>query len=352
MASLFGVVLTNAAIGQRVQTTMTVLKLVDRQEALLDRIGRDLLELREEQQSGRNAVDVLSDLTSSSSLFGGTLAALQKGGTTADERSRRIYIDPASSPVARDTINRTLTLWQPIDRKIGALSTSTQPAAINEAITSVGSPELRGLVGTLRDQYAIASVDDLNALEERRNLLLISSVLCFVILVASLFQRVTEGQRQVRLYAHDLEGRNDQLLATARQLADAKRGTDLIMETVRQGLMLIDEQYLIQPQYARELETIFKREDLAGLSLLAILERILTERMFQTSRDYLGLLFDPTKKERTVMKVNPLDEIEVSFASPTAVSLRSISPSRSGGSSRGPDLSHGSSSRSAISASG
>ncbi|HEY0798134.1 MAG TPA: ATP-binding protein, partial [Candidatus Baltobacteraceae bacterium] len=56
--------------------------------------------------------------------------------------------------------------------------------------------------------------------------------------------------------------------------------------------------------------------ELAGYNFVNILQRLLTERMFNTSRDYLALLFDKTKKERTVLKVNPLDEVEVNFANP------------------------------------
>ena len=69
--------------------------------------------------------------------------------------------------------------------------------------------------------------------------------------MTSLFQRVNESQRQVREFAESLQVRNSELAANARQLADAKRGTDLIMETVNQGLMLIDPQYRILPQYSR-----------------------------------------------------------------------------------------------------
>jgi signal transduction histidine kinase len=93
----------------------------------------------------------------------------------------------------------------------------------------------------------------------------------------------------------------------------AKHGSDLIMQAVNQGLLLCDSQYLIQPQYSAELEKIFETQDLAGRNLLALLQGLLTERLFATVRDYMALLFDVKKKERTVLKVNPLGEVECSF---------------------------------------
>ncbi|MBV8223201.1 MAG: Hpt domain-containing protein, partial [Candidatus Eremiobacteraeota bacterium] len=134
--------------------------------------------------------------------------------------------------------------------------------------------------------------------------------------VGILFTRVTEGQNQIKVYASSLELRNDELAESTTALAQAKRGTDLIMETVRQGLLLIGPDYRIDPQYSRELEDVFRMKELAGHNLLNILQRILTERMYNTTRDFLGLLFDPKKKERAVLRVNPLDEVEVNFPDP------------------------------------
>jgi HPt (histidine-containing phosphotransfer) domain-containing protein/PAS domain-containing protein len=93
----------------------------------------------------------------------------------------------------------------------------------------------------------------------------------------------------------------------------AKHGSDLIMQAVNQGLLLCDADFVIQPQYSAELEKIFETEDLAGRNFLTLLQGLLTERLYNTTRDYIALLFDVKRKERTVLKVNPLSEVECSF---------------------------------------
>jgi HPt (histidine-containing phosphotransfer) domain-containing protein/PAS domain-containing protein len=93
----------------------------------------------------------------------------------------------------------------------------------------------------------------------------------------------------------------------------AKHGSDLIMQAVNQGLLLCDPEFVIQPQYSAELEKIFETDDLAGRNFLTLLQGLLTERLFNTTRDYVALLFDAKRKERTVLKVNPLNEVECSF---------------------------------------
>jgi signal transduction histidine kinase len=93
----------------------------------------------------------------------------------------------------------------------------------------------------------------------------------------------------------------------------AKQGSDLIMQAVNQGLLLCDDRYRIQPQYSAELENIFETGELAEHSLLDLLQSLFTERLFRTTSDYFTLLFDAKRKERTVLKVNPLSEVECSF---------------------------------------
>jgi chemotaxis protein histidine kinase CheA len=94
-------------------------------------------------------------------------------------------------------------------------------------------------------------------------------------------------------------------------LASAKAESDAILGAVKAHLMVIDSSYRIGTRYSEELESVFHQTDLKNENFLNVLQRLLSEQLFKTSRDYLGLLFDPSKKERTVLKVNPLEEVEI-----------------------------------------
>ena len=99
-------------------------------------------------------------------------------------------------------------------------------------------------------------------------------------------------------------------------LESAKNESDAILGAVKAHLMVIDSSYRIASRYSEELENVFHQGALGNENFLNLLQRLLSERLFKTSRDYLGLLFDPSKKERTVLKVNPLDEVEISVINP------------------------------------
>ncbi len=111
----------------------------------------------------------------------------------------------------------------------------------------------------------------------------------------------------------DLERQHADLWEKSRELEASKRETDTILHSLRAHLMLIDSSYLIQSRYSSELETVFNQKNLGNENFLNLLQRVLSERMFKTARDYLALLFDNSKRERTVLKVNPLDEVEITM---------------------------------------
>ncbi len=124
-----------------------------------------------------------------------------------------------------------------------------------------------------------------------------------------------ERLRREKALAELADG-NRKISAQSAQLGKAKAETDRIMETVQEGLFLVDEHGLIGEHHSRALFEIFRLKEVAGENLFDILKRLLSEKMFNTTKDYFGLLFDITKREKTVLKVNPLSEIEVNFVNP------------------------------------
>ncbi len=99
-------------------------------------------------------------------------------------------------------------------------------------------------------------------------------------------------------------------------LAFAKEETDRIMETVQEGLFLIDQDGIIGNYHSLEAPLILRQQELAGASLYSILKLHLSEKMYNASRDFFELLFNASRKERTVLSVNPLTDVEVNFPNP------------------------------------
>lgn len=131
-----------------------------------------------------------------------------------------------------------------------------------------------------------------------------------------LWQRARSERLRREKVLTELAESNQKFSAQSALLSVAKTETGRIMETVQEGLFLVDQDGLIGEYHSRALLDIFRRSEISGENFFDILKRLLSEKMFNTTKDYFGLLFDITKKEKTVLKVNPLGEIEINFVNP------------------------------------
>jgi signal transduction histidine kinase len=318
-ALLFGIVLVNSLIEARSAQTLSEINLAGRQSALVERMAKDLVQMRAAIVAHQTPQIEQAELFEATTLFDVTQRAFASGGQTQYLSGRNIAVDRLELPSERRLLDRSNQLWVPLHARIARSLHDISDAPVLDAAVQTAlavSPQMADLMDGLSvDMSRNASVGTAG-LANARNVLVGLAVLTFLTVVFILFAGVSAGQKQLAVYAESLVKRNEEAESGARQLAEAKAGADLIMDTVNQGLFLIDAKYKIQGQYSRELEQVFRLPELAGYNFLNILQRLLTERMFNTSRDYLALLFDKGKKERTVLKVNPLAEIEINFADP------------------------------------
>jgi chemotaxis protein histidine kinase CheA len=113
-----------------------------------------------------------------------------------------------------------------------------------------------------------------------------------------------------------LQNANVQFDIITGELDSAKRESDAIFATVRQGLFLLSPDGTIGAQTSGELKTIFQTPELAKRSFSQLLRPLLPEKRYQTISDYFELLFDSRKNEKQLHKFNPLKRVELNFSSP------------------------------------
>ncbi len=101
------------------------------------------------------------------------------------------------------------------------------------------------------------------------------------------------------------------------ELKVAKENTDNILENVTNGLFLLDKNYKIKPQYSLVLEEIFMQKDLGNKSLVKYLDKKIPGKLKTTVEEYLELMFRDDIAEKTIEKLNPLSEIELSIQTNT-----------------------------------
>ena len=116
------------------------------------------------------------------------------------------------------------------------------------------------------------------------------------------------------------------LLARKRQdasLREARQQTMDILRTVKDGLFLLDENLVIGASYSSALETLFQRNDFAGLHFEQLLKGVVSEKTLATALKFVAVLWSERTKENLVKTINPLGEVEVNVdGGPGKVSTR------------------------------
>jgi HPt (histidine-containing phosphotransfer) domain-containing protein len=108
------------------------------------------------------------------------------------------------------------------------------------------------------------------------------------------------------------------LLARKRQeasLREARQQTADILRTVKDGLFLLDENLVIGASYSSALESLFQRNDFAGLPFEKLLKNIVSEKTLSTALKFVGVLWSERTKENLVKTINPLGEVEINVDS-------------------------------------
>ncbi len=125
-------------------------------------------------------------------------------------------------------------------------------------------------------------------------------------------------------------------LARSDQVAfAAKRETEQILDTVREGLFLIDRDGTVGQQRSGQLESIFPRPLPPGCSFKAVLSPMVTPETLTSVDNYIGLLFNKRVKPSLIQSLNPLNRVEVAVpgkgASASAFLSFNFSPVREAG---------------------
>jgi len=107
-----------------------------------------------------------------------------------------------------------------------------------------------------------------------------------------------------------LEDSMRELAQTTTDLINRRAETDSLLQNVKEGIFLIDEDFNLASEYSHELEIILEKKELAGRSLLDLLASFLPEKMSSVLKDYLEMLFAPDANLDLLKEINPISRVE------------------------------------------
>lgn len=96
-------------------------------------------------------------------------------------------------------------------------------------------------------------------------------------------------------------------------LREARRQTSNILGTVQEGLFLIDRDFVISDAYSKNLETILHRQDIAGNTLLDLLQDMISSEDINATKMFIQQLYNWWVVPELIDDLNPLKKVRVGF---------------------------------------
>lgn len=304
---------------QRVAATAT------RMGALAEEIEKSLLLIERAVRDEQPPVAALYELQRSADRLDQIVGCFNDGGETVAPDNSRVLIRAVADEKAAASLQEMNTIWFGIKNQADKpirLQSQNKPltlATMREASEFVHAQAARFAEHSLAFSKRMETVlsEEASRRQTVQGLCNALGMLAWASIPAVwMLNRLRRTRDKARAAADELSRKQTLLEVRTLELGNAKLETDRIMETVQEGLLLMDRESVIGNQCSAELRTILRVENPAGLSLLNLLQRLLTEKMYNTTKDYFALLFDARRKEKTVLKVNPLDNVEVHFSNP------------------------------------
>jgi len=268
-------------------------------DTLGQRVLQDILQIAISRHGGKLSFDVHADLNDAATQLETKLTHL------------------ASLPLAPATIATLATLhdhWSPIRKSLSLLG--DYPGTRDALDTVVArtldqSPKLIGGLADVRrdlETYATAKAAAASSL---------GSIAFIVALIGcalggfGVFARLRESARESKRFGAMLERMVGDLAKNTLRLTDSQAGSEIMLQTVGQGMLMLDERGIVKRPYSNELVNIFNTDDIAGRTLGDLLRPLVVERTIRDSEPFLASIFQSDVSDETIESTNVLSEIEL-----------------------------------------
>ncbi len=296
-----GVLALNFVISSEIAGDAVNVNLAGRQRMLSQRIAKAALQIEARSAKGVAFTAEVKELEEAYSTFDNTLNAFMRGGPTSGGAGNPIHVGRIDDAAAQDILAQARTLWAPYGATIrqaldlGASLAVFTPASTAAMARQAEAANLRLLVlmndlTTRVEHLSAAKATRLRAVQVSGITL---ATLNFAIILFHFLRHLRESDRQIER---------------------ARRETDNILQTTREGLFLLDPGGRIGSQYSKALTEIVVASGIAGRPFLDLLRPMVTEKTLATTREYLKLLFKDEVREKLIAGLNPLDCVEINLA--------------------------------------
>ena len=295
------VLIMNFYISFEIADDASAVNLAGRQRMLSQRITKSLYDIELSENDIESYSKALDELSLTASLFDNTLMAFKNGGQVKGADGNAVTILAVKDETGLSAIDETIQTWtiylgliqQVLNvANVNALDDSTLQTAINYGKSH--NLALLKNMNTLTVQLENIASSKATTLRLIQTVGISLAILNFFIIMSHFLRQLRESDIAIE---------------------SARRETTEILETVNEGLFLVDRRLHLGTQHSKELNAILGRDDIAGSNFGDLLHSMVSEKDLKSSEGFIELLFNPKIKEKLIRDLNPLDEIQVNIQS-------------------------------------
>lgn len=294
------VLIFNFYVSYEIADDAVGVNLAGRQRMLSQRMAKTLLVLDASKDDPVAFKKAFDELQLSRGLFDETLNGFISGGQVRGAGKDMVQLEPVTNRLGKDSLQNTLQLWLPYKKTIDIFSDSitrgedySSPLAVAVALARTHNLTMLAAMNDLTVSLEQVAASKAIRLRGIQTLGIGLAIINFLFIMFHFVRQLRDSDKVIER---------------------ARRETTEILETVNEGLFLIDKQLIIGEQHSAKLVEVLGTQQFAGQSFQALLGNIVSAKDAETARGFIELLFDPKIKEKLIGDLNPLNSVEVNIA--------------------------------------
>lgn len=287
-----GVLAVNVVISRQIEADASRINLAGELRVYTQQLTKALLTLAHEQESGDPIQTSMAQLGQSVAAF--EAALIQLDAMAEDEPADRLLEDAEASVAVAEIRQSLARTWRPLAADVKPLLTTEYPSAddVAIAVTRAVAVNIR-LMQTADDltrQLESMAQDKARRLRQIQFAAIFLATLNFAFIVFKFVRRLRRSDQDAEL---------------------ARNETERILETVREGLFLIDRGGSIGAQRSASLDGLLGVPVRSGDDARALLKRLFKPEDAEAADHFIEVLFNGRVKPALLEQLNPLHEIEL-----------------------------------------
>ncbi len=294
------VLFMNFLISFEISKDAEAVNIAGRQRMLSQRIMKSLLHTQKNLLITNNIYSLSvsnEELNSASEIFNTTLIAFTQGGITTGTSGEETHLEPVTTDSAMSALQKATELWVPLYTSIkkttnGNTSLEEHKGNIQRSVElgqEINMPLLT-LMNNLTTELENVARSKAELLRLIQTIGILLAILNFFIIMHHFIRQLRESDAKIS--AAQLETRE-------------------ILDTVDEGLFLLDKDLVMGEQHSARMLSIFGKQDVAGETFNDFVRDIIPGKSVATAQSYLKLLFDKSKKQKLLGDLNPLREVPI-----------------------------------------